>query len=344
MSSAETTGRPAGLSEAAGGEVVPAVANAVIAFLATLGGKSPRTEHTYASGLARFQEFLDEEGLPPGVVPTDALPATILERFYAWLVRAYGRDRRATVTTYLAGARAFVAFLDRRRLLAAETSSEQMRGHLRQVVARAGYKTPRIDSALPLVVVEAERLPLPPAGRGGDAARQRLERLRDRAVLHTLFATGMRREEVARLNREDVDDGWSGQALITGKGDKERVAFFTDEALASLRVYLDARGDRYAPLGIWRVVKRYAALAGVDASPHDFRHAKASTLLNRGAKLSEVQDILGHASPETTKKIYAHYETAHLRDAFDRYSASVDEAATAAGAARRRRTRRPPDA
>jgi site-specific recombinase XerD len=349
------------------GAVAPAVTNAVIAFLATLGGKSPRTEHTYAAGLARFQEFLDEEGLPPGVVPTDALPATILERFHAWLVRAYGRDRRATVTTYLAGARAFVAFLDRRRLLAPETSSEQMRGHLRQVVARAGYKTPRIDSALPLIVVEAERLPLPPAARSGAAARQRLERLRDRAVLHTLFATGMRREEVARLNREDVDDGWSGQALITGKGDKERVAFFTDEALASLRAYLDARDDRYAPLflrhdkrrgrargagdnlrlsplGIWRVVKRYAALAGVDASPHDFRHAKASTLLNRGAKLSEVQDILGHASPETTKKIYAHYETAHLRDAFDRYSASVDEAATAAGAARRRRARRAPDA
>src|SRR5215204_1200118 len=98
MSSAESTGRPsaggaggadgAGAFGASGGEVVPAVANAVIAFLATLGGKSPRTEHTYAAGLARFQEFLDEEGLPPGVVPTDALPATILERFYAWLVRA----------------------------------------------------------------------------------------------------------------------------------------------------------------------------------------------------------------------------------------------------------------
>jgi site-specific recombinase XerD len=342
------------------------VATAVIAFLATLGGKSPRTEHTYGAGLDRFQEFLAEEGLPPGVVPTDALPATILERFYGWLVRAYGRDRRATVATYLAGARAFVAFLDRRRLLAPETSSEQMRGHLRQVVARAGYKTPRIDTALPLVVVEAERLPLPPAGRGGDGARQRLELLRDRAILHTLFATAMRREEVARLNREDVDDGWSGQALITGKGDKERVAFFSDEALASLRAYLDARADRYAPLflrhdkrrgrgrgsgdnlrlsplGIWRVVKRYADLAGVDASPHDFRHAKASTLLNRGAKLSEVQDILGHASPETTKKIYAHYETAHLRDAFDRYSASVAEAADAVAAARRRRPRRRPE-
>ena len=65
----------------------------------------------------------------------------------------------------------------------------------------------------------------------------------------------------------------------------------------------------------------------VPATTHDFRHAKATVLLNQGAKLSEVQDILGHASPETTKKIYAHYEVQHLRDAFDRYSLSAEEMA-----------------
>lgn len=335
---------------------VPAVGTASRAFLATLSGKSPQTERTYATSLGRFQAFLEDEGLPSEVVPTDALPPTILERYYGWLIRRYGREQRSTVMTYLAGVRAFVAYLDRRNLLAAETSSEQMRGHLRDVVAKAPYKTPRIDRGLPLVVVEAEKLPLPAPGPKYEHAR--LELLRDRAILHTLFATGMRREEAARLNREDVDDGWSAQALITGKGSKERVVFFTDEALATVRAYLDERNDhlaplflrhdrrrgrprgsgenfRLSPLGIWRVVKRYAAMAGVDASPHDFRHVKASTLLNRGAKLSEVQDILGHASPETTKKIYAHYETAHLRDAFDRYSATVSEAAASVRPRRR---------
>jgi site-specific recombinase XerD len=260
----------------------PAVDRAVAAFLATLGGKSPQTARTYATGLARFQEFLDQEGLPPAAVPTDALPAPILEGFYGWLVRGYGRERRATVMTYLAGARAFAAFLDRRGLLAPETTFEQMRGHLREVVAKASYKTPRIDRALPLIVLAADQLPLPAPGPKYE--RHRLELLRDRAILHTLFATGMRREEASRLNRQDVDDGWSAQALITGKGEKERIVFFSDEALASL-------------------------------------------MLNRGAQLSEVQDILGHASPETTKRIYAHYETAHLREAFDRYSASVAELA-----------------
>ncbi len=340
--------RPVSRAGEAGLPALP-VGAAVRAFLATLAGKSPRTERTYDAALARFQAFLAADGLDPAVVPTDALPSTVLEGFYTWLVGQYGRERRATITTYLAGARAFVAFLDRRRLLAPDASAEQMRGQLREVVARVPYKTPRIDRGLPLIVLEADRQPLPPAGE--EHQRRRLELLRDRAILHTLFATGIRREEVSRLNREDLDDGWSRQALITGKGSKERVVFFTDEALAAIRAYLDARADRLAPLflrhdkrrgrprgsgenlrlsplGIWRVVKRYAALAGVDASPHDFRHAKASTLLNRGAKLSEVQDLLGHASPETTKKIYAHYETAHLRHAFDRYSATVEELAS----------------
>ncbi len=84
---------------------------------------------------------------------------------------------------------------------------------------------------------------------------------------------------------------------------------------------------RLTPHSVWRIVKTYAAMAGVDVTTHDFRHAKASVMLNRGAKLSEVQDILGHASPETTKKIYAHYEVSHLRSAFDRYSATAEELA-----------------
>jgi integrase/recombinase XerD len=163
----------------------------------------------------------------------------------------------------------------------------------------------------------------------------------------------MRREEVASLSRSDVQDGHARQALITGKGSKERIVFFDDQALQAIRAYLEARADRLAPLflrhdlgrgkqagpggrrwrlspkGVWDVVKRYAAAVGVDATTHDFRHAKASVMLNRGANLSEVQDILGHASPETTKKIYAHYEVSHLRDVFERYSATAEELAEA---------------
>jgi len=167
--------------------------------------------------------------------------------------------------------------------------------------------------------------------------------LRDRAILQTLYATALRRQELSRLNRTDVRDGRAREGLVTGKGDKERVVFFDDGSLAAIRAYLEARADAHLPLfirhddgrgkpglrgerwrlspqSVWLVVKKYGALAGVEVTTHHLRHLKARVLLNAGAELAEVQDILGHASPETTKKIYAHYETAHLRDAFDRFS------------------------
>ena len=64
---------------------------------------------------------------------------------------------------------------------------------------------------------------------------------------------------------------------------------------------------------------------GVEVKPHDFRHNLATTLLNAGAQLSEVQDILGHASPTTTKQIYAHYDKGHLKEAFAKYRQAVTE-------------------
>ena len=317
-------------------------------FLASLAGRSPKTATTYRAALARFHEFLEAEGVDPSVSSASSFSRDVLERFYTWLVRAYGRDDRFTVVTYVAGVRAFFRFLARRHLLPPELSFEELRDNLREVMGRTSYKTPRIDRRLPLIVTYVDGLELPPARQPGGQAR--LELLRDRALIRTLFATGMRREEVSRLDRMDVQDGRARQAIVMGKGDKERVVFFDEPSLAAIRAYLEARADSFTPLflrhdrargrpgpggrryrlspqSVWGVVKKYAALAGVRATTHAFRHAKASVMLNRGAKLSEVQDILGHASPETTKRIYAHYETSHLRDVFERFSASAEELA-----------------
>src|SRR5436189_723166 len=156
-------------------------------------------------------------------------------------------------------------------------------------------------------------------------------------------------EEVSPADRDDLQSRAGDRALITGKGEKERVVFFDAQTQAAIRAYLEARSDTLAPVflrhdnrrgraaghggerwrlspqSVWAIVKRYARAVGIPATTHHFRHSKASVLLNRGASLSEVQDILGHASPETTKRIYAHYKVEHLRDAFDRYSASAQE-------------------
>jgi site-specific recombinase XerD len=315
-------------------------------FLSSLGGKSPRTYATYQTGLARFREYLEAGGRLAAWQPSDLGPST-LEDFYGWLVRRHGRERRATVATYSAGLRAFVRYLARRALLRSGVSYEQMRSNAQQVIGRSTYRTPRIDQGLPLLVTHVLEQPVPPSAERRGI--KRLELLRDRALLLTLFCTGMRREEVARLDRVDMQDGWANQALITGKGEKERVVFFDELTLGAIREYLAARNDSLAPVflrhdnhrgrsaghggehwrlspqSVWGIVKRYARAVGVPATTHHFRHSKASVLLNRGASLSEVQDILGHASPETTKRIYAHYETSRLREAFDRFSASADE-------------------
>jgi site-specific recombinase XerD len=322
--------------------------DSVRAFLATLGGKSPRTYATYQSGLARFREYLEASHQLEGWRPDDLGPSSI-EEFYGWLVRRHGRERRATVATYTAGLRALVRYLARRAALRPGVSYEQMRANAQQVIGRSTYRTPRIDQGLPLLVTHVLSLPLPPPSERHGI--KRLELLRDRALMLTLFCTGMRREEVSSLNRVDLQDGWADRALITGKGEKERVVFFDEVTLEAIREYLAARNDslapvflrhdnhrgrsaghggehwRLAPQSVWVVVKRYAREVGVPATTHHFRHSKASVLLNRGASLSEVQDILGHASPETTKRIYAHYETQRLREAFDRYSASAEELA-----------------
>jgi site-specific recombinase XerD len=323
----------------------PHLSLAIDDFIGTLVGKSSRTQSTYASSLRRLCEFLEANRLLTADFTTDRLPDDLLERFYTWLVEVYGKEQRFTVQTYLAGARAFFRYLIRKRIAPPGVSFEEVRANLQEVVGRVPYRTPRVDQRLPLVVRYVDSIPVPVASQHAGAA---LEVLRDKALVRTLFCTGMRRAEVANLDRTDLDDGWRDQALITGKGERERVVFFDEPTLNLIRRYLDARSDGYRPLflrhdrgrprprpggtnlrlsptGVWTIVGKYGRLAGVSITPHDFRHAKASVMLNRGAKLSEVQDILGHASPETTKKIYAHYETSHLRQAFDRYSASPEE-------------------
>jgi site-specific recombinase XerD len=325
-------------------------------FLRSLGGKSPRTYTTYQTGLTRFRAYLDQSGQLTEWQP-EALGPTVLEDFYTWLVRQHGRERRSTVATYSAGLRAFVRFLARRGRLAGGVTYEQMRENASEVMGRAHYKSPRIDTRLPVLVTHVLEQTLPPATQRKGA--RRLEVLRDRALILTLFCTGMRRDEVSRLNRADIEDGWADRGLITGKGEKERVVFFDEPTLEAIRAYVAARGDTLAPVflrhdnrrgktaghggekwrlgpqSVWAIVKAYARQVGVPASTHHFRHAKASVLLNRGASLSEVQDILGHASPETTKRIYAHYKVEHLRDAFDRYSASAEELVAELPAGRR---------
>jgi site-specific recombinase XerD len=314
------------------------VAASAAAFLDTLRGKSPRTSSTYRTCLAVFQDFLSESELEDAL--TTALPPDVLERFYLWLVGEFGRSKQFTINTYVAGVRSFFRYLERIGQGPDGTTLERIRAGLREITARSHYLAPRPNDDLPRIVMLVNETLEQPSGDN----QARLIVLRDRAVINVLYTTGLRREEVSRLNRQDVGEGRKSSAIITGKGDKQRVVFFDEETLRYIRAYLEARNDRHAPLfiqhgpargkprrgtsdyrlspqSVYKTVKHWASLAGVeDVSTHDFRHTKATTLLNQGAPLDMVQDLLGHASPATTKIIYAHYEQGRLREAFDRYS------------------------
>jgi integrase/recombinase XerD len=326
----------------------PTVAVAVERFFAALAvGRSPATVATYRVGLRRFAEFLAVEGLPPATTETAALPGDLAERFAVALAERLP-GRRHTLFAYTTAVSTFLKFLYRRRWGPAESSYELTRLALSEVRGRLEYRMRRIDRRLPELVGHVLALPLPatlsdPGAYCRDSAERglearRLELLRDRALIATLWCTGARVAEVVSLDRADLDDGRIDQALITGKGRKERVLFFDERTLESIRAYLAAREDRQPPLFIrhnrgtygaadgrlegqsaWLCVKRHAAALGIAATPHHFRHAFACRLLNNGARMSEVSALLGHSSLAVTSKIYAKHDTRHLREVFDRH-------------------------
>ncbi len=162
---------------------------------------------------------------------------------------------------------------------------------------------------------------------------------RDRAILETLYSTGIRVSELVSINRGDVDD--PGQALIVmGKGKKERIVPLGSHALAAIRHYagmldhdltntdhgpdpaaplfINKHGGRLSTRSVRRKVSKYLTEAGLDPtiSPHTLRHSFATHLLDNGADLRSVQELLGHQSLSTTQ-IYTHLTAQRMRDVYD---------------------------
>lgn len=176
---------------------------------------------------------------------------------------------------------------------------------------------------------ELERLLKSPEGDDLDA-------LRDRAVLGTLFSTGMRVSELCSLDRDKIDTT-RGELSIRGKGSKIRVVFLSDEAKEDINKYLTKRTDidealfiripksktfskdedlRLTPRSIQRIVKKYSTKSGImgkNVSPHTLRHSYATDLLRNGADIRSVQSMLGHSSVTTTQ-IYTHVTDKQLRE------------------------------
>jgi site-specific recombinase XerD len=156
--------------------------------------------------------------------------------------------------------------------------------------------------------------------------------LRDRALLETLYSTGMRVGELVGLNLDDLDE-ISGTVIVRGKGKKERLCPIGETALKAIRSYLAQRpkklrvpyalfvsqkATRLTVRQVERLIAQYAHLAQLPAaiSPHSLRHSFATHLLDRGADLRSVQELLGHASLSTTQ-IYTHITPQRLKKVYD---------------------------
>lgn len=171
--------------------------------------------------------------------------------------------------------------------------------------------------------------------------------LRDRAIMELFFSTGMRLAELASLNRRDVNLN-TREMSIRGKRGKVRVVFVSPRAADALHRYLDARFDHLVPLfvahpdrlanvlppgeefrlstsSIYKLVKRYARLAGIvsDPSPHVLRHTFATDLLRNGCDLRSVQEMLGHKNVATTQ-IYTHVTHPELKQSHEKFHSFSD--------------------
>lgn len=280
-------------------------------------GRSPATVKGYRSDLRTLVPFA-------GTFADFTLPT-----LRAWLADALRAGlARSTMARRTAAVRAFSTWA-------------YERGHLDSDVA-ARLATPQVNRRLPDVVTPARAEQLVEAEINADAASP--EAARDRAMLELLYATGMRVAELTGLDTGDIDAS-RRLARVTGKGNKQRVVPFGDNAAeaidawlarrgellnngagsssaasadATTALFLGSRGGRIDQRQVRRVVERAAQRTGdSDLSPHALRHSAATHMLEGGADLRVVQELLGHSSLQTTQ-IYTHVSAQRLKSVYDR--------------------------
>ena len=272
---------------------------------------SPHTLRAYRTDLAEFCGFLQRER-----AAVTSVTHLLLRKFLTEI-----RSRRIAKTTIarkLATLRSFFRFLCKEGIMQSNPA--------------VALRTPKKESRLPHVLSTDEVARLLDAPSGDD-----LPALRDRAILETLYSTGMRVAEMVSLDVRDLD--FAAEVVrVLGKRRKERICPLGRFAIKALRAYLGARGitktaapvctkplflnrfaGRLSDRSVGRMLARRLIEADLSAktTPHTLRHCFATHLLDRGADLRSVQELLGHASLSTTQ-IYTHLSAERLRQVYQR--------------------------
>jgi integrase/recombinase XerC len=278
---------------------------------------SPHTVRNYLSDLAQFHRFLEErkpagEG---GVVDLTKVDIHVVRAFLASLTR---ERKKSSVGRKLATLKGFFRYL-----VAAKTIVKD---------PMLLIHSPKQEKPLPAFLSVDDVFHL----LGGIRLQTALD-LRDRAVLEVFYSTGVRVSELVGLNWADIDFPL-GIVRVVGKGSKERIVPIGETALESVRAYgreqqkkwnfpckgetpvfLNNRGRRITTRSVARIVEKHLKLAGIQLKmgPHGLRHSFATHLLNGGADLRAIQEMLGHASLSTTQR-YTHLNLDQLTAVYDK--------------------------
>ena len=287
-------------------------------FIAKLEHENGFSEHTlraYHKDLLQFDNFLKVEKSSS----LETINHLLLRRFLA-VLRSKNYSK-TTIARKLASIRSFFKFLIREGELASYPF-EMLR-------------TPKQDKKLPhfLSINEVDVLLETPD-------RSTVMGLRDMAIMETLYSTGIRVSELVGLDEGNIDF-FAGMIKVQGKGKKERLVPIGSHAIKAINEYLDSRskskkeeeekvsrseplflnkfGGRLTARSVARSLNKYLKMSGVNllTSPHTFRHSFATHLLDKGADLRSVQEMLGHSSLSTTQ-VYTHITTERLKNVYDK--------------------------
>ena len=283
-------------------------------------GFSPHTIRAYAKDLEQLRVSLEGSSSSGEVIfdggspKEDQLAPSVLR---AYLRQASRKTQAATTSRKLSSMRGFLRFLVLRGVLESNPLSGVRGPKLRPSLPR--HLT--VDDVYRLLDLRLEGKPL---------------QSRDRALLETLYATGIRVSELVSLNLEDLDSEL-GIVRVLGKGGKERIVPITERALKLVLEYrqrvvpllgkqtdpkalfLNGRGGRLTARSAARILEAWRRRAGIGTrvNPHALRHSFATHLLNAGADLRSIQELLGHQSLSTTQR-YTHVQLADLMAVYDR--------------------------
>jgi len=285
---------------------------AFVTFLEIERGASRETIRGYRSDLRQFLSYAGtlRPSTAPALTPEEVDPLTI-RGYLAWLDRK--KEKKTSLARKLAALRSFFRFMTREGLAGQNPAAE--------------VRTPKLPQYLPRVLTKDDANALMEFPEGDDLSARR-----DRAILETLYSTGARVSELVGMNVDDLNRS-DGLVRLRGKGRKERIVPIGTVALEALReydellsrheeraqpVFFNHRGGRLTARSVERIVEKYSRrLSGGSVSPHALRHSFATHLLDEGADLRAIQEMLGHASLATTQK-YTHLATDHLLEVYDR--------------------------